>query len=52
MCKDKGPSARAVFENLGKPFPLAKKIRLILKNSALKITGMKNCCGHPGEPGC
>ena len=52
MCEDRGPSSRAVFSNLRKPVPFVRKIRLIIKNSALKIIRMKNCCGHPGEPGC
>jgi hypothetical protein len=32
--------------------PFIKKIGLIMKNSVLKIVRLKNCCGHPGEPGC
>jgi len=47
-----GPSMKAVLENLKLPMPLGKKIRLFIRNSASKIVHLKNCCGHPGEPGC
>ena len=52
MCARKQPSMKAIISNLRKPMPLGRKITLFLKNSAVKITRMQNCCGHPGEPGC
>lgn len=32
--------------------PLAEKLKLLLRNGAIKITRLQGCCGHPGEPGC
>ena len=29
-----------------------KKLALSLKNNTRKITRLKPCCGHHGEPGC
>lgn len=52
MCTENRPNAKAVMDNLKKPMPFIKKIGLIMKNSVLKIVRLKNCCGHPGEPGC
>jgi len=52
MCDSRLPSARAVIENLKEPMPGAKKIRLFIRNSFIKITRLRSCCGHPGEPGC
>jgi len=52
MCDSERPSARAVMENLKKPMLVAKKIRLFIRNSFIKITRLRSCCGHPGEPGC
>jgi hypothetical protein len=52
MCSTERPNAKAVINNLKKPMPFIKKIGLIIKNSAIKIAKLQNCCGHPGEPGC
>lgn len=30
----------------------ATKLRLMLKNEAIKVKNRELCCGHPGEPGC
>jgi hypothetical protein len=43
---------RVWFSNLAGPEPLPVKLRLVLRNSAYKIWHRRQCCGHPGEPGC
>jgi hypothetical protein len=50
--EDGRPVPEAFIRNLKQPMPLATKLRLVLRNSAIKITRMQSCCGHPGEPGC
>jgi len=52
MCEGKKPDIRAFFTNLSGPEPLSWKIKLVLRNNFLKLTSMKDCCGHLGEPGC
>jgi hypothetical protein len=53
MCAGKKkPSVKDAVSNLSKPIPLTKKISLFIKNNTLKLLNLKNCCGHPGEPGC
>ena len=53
MCAEKKkPRVKDAVANLSKPMPLAKKLSLLVKNNALKLLNLKNCCGHPGEPGC
>jgi hypothetical protein len=54
MCseKKKKPNVNDVVSNLSVPMPLAKKISLLIKNNTYKLLNLKNCCGHPGEPGC
>jgi hypothetical protein len=47
-----GPNADAFRRNLRVPMPLGRKVRLVIKNTAIKIGTLHNCCGHPGEPGC
>jgi hypothetical protein len=32
--------------------PWREKLRLIIKNNFIKMKTVRNCCGHPGEPGC
>jgi hypothetical protein len=49
---DDRPVPEAFIRNLRQPMPLAEKLRLVLRNSAIKITRLQSCCGHPGEPGC
>ncbi|MBI4330389.1 MAG: hypothetical protein HY673_03805 [Chloroflexi bacterium] len=46
------PSLKAFFKNLSAPAPIAKKLRLALGNTAIKIARRQSCCGHFGEPGC
>ena len=43
---------RAFLDNLRGPEPVLTKIRLVLRNNAIKIVHRQHCCGHPGEPGC
>ncbi|KPJ98183.1 MAG: hypothetical protein AMJ60_09185 [Desulfobacterales bacterium SG8_35] len=53
MCaKKKKPNVKDVVSNLAKPMPLTKKLSLLIKNNTYKLVKFKNCCGHPGEPGC
>ncbi len=40
------------MENMRKPMPLPRKIRLVRRNTWIKISQHRVCCGHPGEPGC
>jgi hypothetical protein len=46
------PSASAFFTNLQVPMPFWRKVRLLLRNNAIKIVKRQDCCGHLGEPGC
>jgi hypothetical protein len=32
--------------------PLAEKVRLTIKNNAIKLRTGQSCCGNHGEPGC
>jgi hypothetical protein len=50
--KKKRPSIRDFFSNLSGPMPLREKLSLLLRNNAIKIRDRRDCCGHPGEPGC
>jgi hypothetical protein len=52
MSADNRPNAKDTFDNLKKPMPFFQKLGLIIRNLFLKMTRMKNCCGHPGDPGC
>lgn len=55
MCSNpyqREPSPDAFIRNLKQPMPLARKIRLLARNQALRIIKLQMCCGHPGEPGC
>jgi hypothetical protein len=38
--------------NLRQPMPVGRKLRLLLRNSWIKLRHGQRCCGHPGEPGC
>ena len=46
------PSPTASWRNLMQPMPLGRKIRLVVRNVAIKIRTGQTCCGHHGEPGC
>jgi hypothetical protein len=53
MCiKKKKPNVKDIVSNFSAPMPLTKKISLLIRNNAYKLFNLKNCCGHPGEPGC
>jgi hypothetical protein len=54
VCSDSEnrPDTEAFIRNMKQPMPLAKKLRLVARNNAIKITRLQSCCGHPGEPGC
>ena len=57
MCSDSkserpGPDPQAALRNLRQPMPLGRKIRLVVRNTAIKFQTHSPCCGHPGEPGC
>jgi len=54
MCseKKKKPNVKDIVSNLSAPMSLAQKISLLIKNNTYKLFNFKNCCGHPGEPGC
>lgn len=49
--------ARPSFRDLLRNFddydaPLDRRISKALRNTLRKVTTFKDCCGHPGEPGC
>lgn len=55
MCSnryDQQPTPDAYVRNLAQPMPLARKVRLVLRNQGLRVVKLRACCGHPGEPGC
>jgi len=53
MCAEKNrPKVKDAVTNILKPMGLTKKISLLVKNNTYKLLNFKNCCGHPGEPGC
>ena len=41
-----------IFNNWAVPLPLHRKLRLAARNTWIKISQGRRCCGHPGEPGC
>ena len=52
MCSNAAPSRSAFLDNLRKPMPLDRKLKLLAANTWIKISIRQSCCGHPGEPGC
>jgi hypothetical protein len=42
----------AFQRNIRVPMPIGRKVYLVVRNTGLKIVRLKQCCGHPGEPGC
>jgi hypothetical protein len=46
------PNPDAFVRNLKVPMPLGRKLKLVVRNTAIKFKTRQNCCGHPGEPGC
>ena len=50
---DEQPSIRTSIENFRRyDAPLATKLRMLVGNNLVKFRNRRNCCGHPGEPGC
>ncbi|UCC17047.1 MAG: hypothetical protein JSU58_00390 [Dehalococcoidales bacterium] len=43
---------RNMFTNMATPMPLHRKLYLVFRNNVIKIVKHRQCCGHPGEPGC
>jgi hypothetical protein len=43
---------RGFFTNWDQPLPLATKLRLLVRNMAIRAVKLDTCCGHHGEPGC
>ena len=52
MCSNEQSSPEAAWRNLRQAMPIGKKMKLVLRNTTIKITKRQSCCGHPGEPGC
>ncbi|MBN1219381.1 MAG: hypothetical protein JXM69_10665 [Anaerolineae bacterium] len=53
MCSEhRRGTPREVLENLRRPMPLRRKVKLFLRNNWLKIRTRSDCCGNYGEPGC
>ena len=49
----KRPSFRESMKNFwSSDLPFAERVRLTLKNNAIKARRGQNCCGNHGEPGC
>lgn len=49
---DGRPSPEAAMRNMRVDMPAGRKFRLVVRNNALKLVRLNNCCGHYGEPGC
>jgi hypothetical protein len=43
---------RDAITNWQVPLPWHTKLRLAIRNVAIKLVNRQSCCGHPGEPGC
>jgi hypothetical protein len=55
VCSEKGqggPSPAEGLENLKKPMPFGRKLKLIARNNWIKLRTRSDCCGNYGEPGC
>lgn len=47
------PSLRAVFTNWRESdLPFHRKLAVAVRNNWIKLRTRRDCCGHPGEPGC
>ena len=54
-CHDHGmpDNPLSAIRNLrGTGLPWQQVVRIAWSNMRLKITRMRGCCGHPGQPGC
>ena len=47
------PRLSASFANWNRSkLPFFEKVRLSMRNNAIKMRTRQNCCGNLGEPGC
>lgn len=47
------PSIGAFFTNWrSSDLPVPQRLAVALRNNLTKLRTMKDCCGHPGQPGC
>jgi hypothetical protein len=47
------PSFRVSMKNFwSSKLPMAERIRVALRNNAIKARTRQECCGNHGEPGC
>ena len=46
------PSPRDFLTNLTVDMPWPRKLRLLARNAFRRLVRLRDCCGHPGEPGC
>lgn len=47
------PSLRASLRNFWESkLPFAERVRLVVRNNAIKARKRQECCGNHGEPGC
>ena len=50
---EKQPNAGDTWRNFWESdIPMAKRIRIAIKNNLIKALTRKNRCGNHGEPGC
>jgi hypothetical protein len=52
MCSDDRPTPNGFLANLREPMPLGRKVRLLFRNTWIKVSKRQGCCGHADEPGC
>jgi len=53
MCVEKRRGTpKETIENLRRPMPVQRKLRLFVRNNWLKLRTGSTCCGNYGEPGC
>ncbi len=46
------PDPGKFWENLRRPMPLGRKVRLLVANMWRRAVRLQDCCGHAGQPGC
>jgi hypothetical protein len=46
------PSIHDILTNLDQHMPLSQKLSKLVRNLWRRVALRRNCCGHPGEPGC
>jgi len=40
------------WTNMQAPYPWHVKLKMLIRNNAIKLATHQTCCGHTGEPGC